>query len=194
MTERTDRRGEPEEWTTKAFLHHFRKIDGQMKGRKFAFVLGAGASVTSGVPSGAALVDRWLGELYSRDTVVKKPPIDEWATADKLDIEDFEYDRRAEFYPQIYDRRFQDDRKEGYADLENVMKNAQPGLGYSMLAQILVHTRHKVVITTNFDNLVSDAVLHFTNTFAQTCGHESLTDYVGVEPHRPLIAKIHRDL
>jgi len=84
--------------------------------------------------------------------------------------------------------------EEGYAYLEEVMKGAQPGLGYSMLAQILADTRHQVVITTNFDNLVADSVLLFTNTFAQSVGHESLTGFIRVETRRPLVAKIHRDL
>ena len=39
--------------------------------------------------------------------------------------------------------------------LEEVMKDAEPSLGYSMLVQILAETRHRVVITTNFDNLVA---------------------------------------
>ena len=63
-----------------------------------------------------------------------------------------------------------------------------------MLAQILADTRHQVVITTNFDNLVADSVLLFTDTFAQSVGHESLTGFIRVEPRRPLVAKIHRDL
>ena len=61
---RTDGRGpEPEVWTTEAFLQHFLRVDDQMPERSFAFVLGAGASVSSGIPTGAQLVDRWLDEI-----------------------------------------------------------------------------------------------------------------------------------
>ena len=185
---------EPEVWTTEAFLQHFLRVDDQMLERSFAFVLGAGASVSSGIPTGARLVDKWLGEIKLRDSEGKDLPVEEWATEDSLDIDDFEYQRRAEFYPQIYHRRFRDDLEEGYAYLEDVMKDAEPSLGYSMLVQILAETRHKVVITTNFDNLVADSVLIFTDTFAQICGHESLTGFIRVQPRRPLVAKIHRDL
>lgn len=187
------RRG-PEIWTTEAFVEHFMRIDKQMPERPFAFVLGAGASVSSGIPSGGQLVDRWLAEIKLRDTTGKAASIDTWATSETLGIDDFEYGRRAEFYPQIYNARFGTDLDEGYAYLEDVMKDAEPSLGYSMLAQILAETRHKVAITTNFDNLVADSVLIFTNTFAQICGHESLTGYIRVQPRRPLVAKIHRDL
>ena len=161
--------------------------------RRFVFALGAGASVTSGIPTGGQLVDRWLAELKLRDSNSKDQSVEHWAN-NGLGVDDFEFKRRAEFYPQIYERRFGDDLEEGYAYLEEVMKGAQPGLGYSMLAQILADTRHQVVITTNFDNLVADSVLLFTNTFAQSVGHESLTGFIRVEPRRPLVAKIHRDL
>ncbi len=38
------------------------------------------------------------------------------------------------------------------------MEGNVSSLGYSLLAEIIQHTRHKVVITTNFDNLVADAL------------------------------------
>ena len=186
-------RSGPEEWTTEAFLDHFLRVHRQMPERRFVFALGAGASVTSGIPAGGQLVNRWLAELKLRDSTSKDQSVEDWAN-NGLGIDDFEFKRRAEFYPQIYERRFGDDLEEGYAYLEEVMKGAQPGLGYSMLAQILADTRHQVVITTNFDNLVADSVLLFTDTFAQSVGHESLTGFIRVEPRRPLVAKIHRDL
>ena len=194
MSVKTDRRLEADEWTTEAFLEHFMRVHEQMPERHFAFILGAGASVSSGIVSGAKLVDVWLDELKRRDPQARNCPTSEWATASTLDIDDFQYKHRAEFYPQVYERRFGDDPDEGYAYLEDVMKQAEPSLGYSMLAQVLAQSRHKVVITTNFDNLVSDALLLFTSTFAQICGHESLTSFIRLQPRRPLVAKVHRDL
>jgi len=47
MPQKTNRRNEPEEWTAKAFLDHFLRIHKQMDERKFAFILGAGASITA---------------------------------------------------------------------------------------------------------------------------------------------------
>lgn len=193
MRSRSHKSREPECWTAGAFVDHFKRVNEQMHDRRFAFVLGAGASVSSGIPSGRTLVDEWLRQLHLRDPERKDVKIEEWVK-DNLDIDDFQYARRAEFYPQIYDRRFPVDREEGYAYLEYEMKDARPGLGYSMLAQILVNTRHKLVVTTNFDNLVADAVLLYTDTFAQVCGHESLTGFVRATTRRPLVAKIHRDL
>jgi tetratricopeptide (TPR) repeat protein len=58
----------------------------------------------------------------------------------------------------------------------------------------MAHTHHKVAITTNFDNLIADALSIYTKTFPLVCGHESLTGYIRANMRRPLVAKIHRDL
>ena len=75
------------------------------------------------------------------------------------------------------------------------MDHAEPSFGYSVLAQLMARTPHKVAITTNFDNLIADALSIYTRTFPLVCGHESLTGYIRPDKlRRPLIAKIHRDL
>ena len=55
-------------------------------------------------------------------------------------------------------------------------------------------TSHKVAVTTNFDNLIADALSIYTRIFPLVCGHESLTGYIRPNLRRPLVAKIHRDL
>lgn len=135
----------------------------------------------------------WLTDLNDE----KEPgrPIEEWATEKNLDINGFDYSRAASFYPLIDNRRFQNDREEGYAFLENAMDHAEPSFGYSVLAQIMATKPHKVAITTNFDNLIADALSIYARKFPLVCGHESLTGYIRPDRlRRPLIAKIHRDL
>jgi len=166
-----------------------------MQDRRFAFVLGAGASKSSGIPTGAELVDLWLTELRERDPYSTSESMEDWtATADCLQILGFTYDRRAMYYPQIYEKRFMHDPESGYAYLEKIMENAEPSVGYSVLAQLLSSERHKVVVTTNFDNLIADSLSIYTDTFPLVCGHESLADFVVPSPRRPVIAKVHRDL
>jgi hypothetical protein len=74
------------------------------------------------------------------------------------------------------------------------MRRAEPSFGYAVLARILASERHKVVVTTNFDNLVADALSIYGETSPLVCGHESLAAYARSHPRRPLVAKIHRDL
>jgi protein O-mannosyl-transferase len=74
------------------------------------------------------------------------------------------------------------------------MENIEPSYGYSVLAQLMAGTQHRVAITTNFDNLVADALAIYTQALPLVCGHESLTGFIRPNLQRPLVAKIHRDL
>ena len=53
------------EWNLDGALDVIANIHKDMEDRSFAFILGAGASVTSGIPSGGTLAKRWLEELHS---------------------------------------------------------------------------------------------------------------------------------
>ncbi|MCY1065944.1 hypothetical protein OV090_14280 [Nannocystis sp. RBIL2] len=184
---------EPEEWGPEGLCEQFWDIDRKMHNRRFAFILGAGASVQSGIPTAGTLVWRWLGELHRR-LARSGLSLERWATAEALEIRGFSLTDAAAFYSQVFARRFRQHPDEGYADLEDIMQGKDPSFGYSVLAHILAETRHKLVITTNFDNLVGDALSIFTGTAPLVCGHESLANFVHVEPRRPVVVKIHRDL
>ena len=186
---------EPKEWTAVGFLDEFMRIHNTMKDRSFAFLLGAGASVTSKIPGAGTLARKWVEELYAFSVEDKSTmSIENWAIAENLGIPDFSLENVPAFYPKVYDKRFGDDPESGYAYLEDKISYAEPNIGYSILAKVLEKTRHKVVITTNFDNLVADALSIYTDTFPLVCGHELLTGFVRTRLRRPLVAKIHRDL
>ncbi len=121
-------------------------------------------------------------------------PVEQWATPSRLGIPDFDVSAPGRFYPQLYSRRFKDREEEGYAFLESQMDGKEPSFGYSVLAYLLCETQHKVVITTNFDNLVADALSIHSCTFPVVVGHDSLAAYARVELRRPLIAKVHGGL
>jgi tetratricopeptide (TPR) repeat protein len=180
-------------YTIHGFLNEFKRRHDQMKDRPFCWVLGSGASVQSGIPTGRKLANDWLKELHELEDS-DNLSIEEWATAANLGITGFNYSRAENFYPWIYQRRFGDYKEQGYAFLENVMDHAEPSFGYSVLAQIMATTHHKVAVTTNFDNLIADALSIYTRTFPLVCGHESLTGYIRPKLRRPLVAKVHRDL
>lgn len=179
--------------TIEGFLDKFKQRHEQMTDRPFCWVLGSGASIQSGIPTGGVLANQWLKEIHKMEDF-ESLPLEKWATADNLGIPGFEFSRAANFYPWIYQQRFRDDNEEGYAFLETVMAHAEPSFGYSVLAQIMSTLPHKVAITTNFDTLVADALSIYTRTFPLVCGHESLTGYIRANMRQPLVAKIHRDL
>jgi hypothetical protein len=179
--------------TTIGFLNDFLARHKKMSDRPFCWVLGSGASIESGIPAGGILAMQWLNELHEMEDF-DNLPIEQWATAAKLGIKGFDFKKAANFYPFIYQRRFRDFREQGYAFLEDAMQAAEPSYGYSVLAQIMSGTQHKVSITTNFDNLIADAISTYTFEYPLVCGHESLTGFIRPNLKRPVIAKIHRDL
>lgn len=173
-----------EELTLSGFVKEIEEVSSGPHPRKFCFVLGAGASKSSGIKSGQELVDIWEKDLSERN----REGYLSWKK--QLGIND---SNKYEFYSQYYEKRFKR-VVDGYNYLEKMMESAKPSIGYVMLAYILTHTRHNIVITTNFDHLLEDAVNYYEHTIPLVIGHESLAHYVNKQINRPMIIKIHRDL
>ena len=181
------------EWTLDGVLDEMKRIHLTMKDRQFAFILGAGASFTSGIPTGQGLAQRWLKDLHLRECA-DGSSIEQWIAGCGISDGELTFQNASTYYPQIFERRFEGDREAGYAELESAMEGKSPSLGYYLLAEIIQHTRHKVVVTTNFDNLVADALAMHAHQSPLVVAHESLAGFVRPQMRRPLVAKIHRDL
>ena len=184
---------EVQEWTLEGVLDELARINASMHDRHFAFILGSGASFSSNIPTGKDLAQRWLTDLHLRECRSGES-VEEWTKNSGVIKGNLTFDTAAEFYPQIFERRFRGDRESGYAELEKHMDGKSPSLGYTLLAEIIQETRHKVVVTTNFDNLVADALSMHAHQSPLVVAHESLVGFVRPQLRRPLVAKIHRDL
>lgn len=176
--------------TETGFLTEFLNQHTQRTDRPFCFILGAGASRSSGIPTGGEMAQVWLRELHEAENF-EGLALDEWAPAERLGIDGFKVGDAANFYPQLYQRRYGDHEQAGYAFLESQMEEKEPSYGYSVLAYLLTETPHRVVITTNFDNLVADGLSIHASRFPLVIGHDALAQYATVELRRPLVAKIH---
>jgi Tfp pilus assembly protein PilF len=171
-------------------------------GPRFCWILGAGASAESKIPAASTLAKRWLKELYADEgrpgedeaTFAKRVP--ELAAGFDITIgEDvWNPEKPEQWYSELYDLRFYSDARAGFVQLEEAMKDRDPSLGYTVLAQILARTPHRVVLTVNFDNLVADSLAIHTDVLPLVCGHESLANYARLDHARPLVLKVHRDL
>ncbi|MDM0065306.1 hypothetical protein [Variovorax sp. J31P207] len=182
-----------DQWQLSGALDAIRDIDRISPDRSFAFILGAGASVGSGIPSGQSMADTWIREIHKQQAP-SDVPFEQWIAEGGCGIEGLTETNLAEHYPTIFEKRFGKDQDEGYARLEALMDGKQPSLGYSLLAEIMNQTRHRTVVTTNFDNLVVDALSMHAHKPPLIVGHESLTGFIRQRQRRPLVAKIHRDL
>lgn len=76
------------------------------------------------------------------------------------------------------------------------MANKNPGFGYHPLALMLTDgSGSNLVITTNFDSLIEDALFLYTNEKPLVINHEFLAEYAGDSNiKRPIIAKVHRGI
>ncbi len=117
----------------KKFISHFGK---ERKGKKFCFILGAGASKTSGIPTGVEMVEEWLKRIKEED----ENDYNNWVKEKKIKI-----DEAASHYSDIFDKCFELSKKDGFDYLEKSMEKAEPSCGYSVLAQILSETKHNIV-------------------------------------------------
>lgn len=154
---------------------------------RYGFILGAGASVNSKIPSGSKLAQKWYDEIVED---ISDESLKEW----KEKIPNFDEEKLDEFYTKIFAKRFEADYQAGYEELQVYMDEAEPSIGYSFLAQLLAETQNKFVITTNFDTMVEDALFGLKKSKPLVLGHELLSKYINpVSPSRPTIIKIHRD-
>ena len=168
-----------------SFIKEMKEVTKGTHPRKFCFILGAGASRTSGIKSGQELVKIWDRDLRERN----EEEYNKWRN--ELSIND---SNMYNFYSQYYEKRFFRCPADGYNYIEKIMDSAKPSVGYVMLAHLLTNTPHNVVITTNFDHLSEDSVNYYSQNTPLIIGHESLAHYVSASPMRPTIIKIHRDL
>lgn len=188
--------------STNAFL---RKLD---KDKHYCFVLGSGASISSGIPTGAKLMDSWIEEIKQagvytaeidrRINILEKlnPQVDSPYSKYRDPTYQPDITSSLEDYSRICELRFADDPKMEREYLYNLMNGKLPYIGYWALANILTRTDSKFVITTNFDELVETAIRDYTDKDPIIISHEAVSPDVPIElmPDRPRIMKVHRDI
>lgn len=180
-------------WTLAGFLAELQRITERMPDRRFVFILGAGASIQSGVKSAHVLATEWMQIIHHRD-IETQVEFDEWLNQNPLRLDEWEPRNLARFYPTIFEHCFSGDHEAGYAALESAIEPGKPSFGYAVLAWIMTNTNNNMVITTNFDNLVADSLYLYGQRTPHVIGHESLAGYLKPLGGRPMVAKIHRDL
>ena len=80
-------------------------------------------------------------------------------------------------------------------EIENLCDGRTPSFGYAVLAQLVAMERGRfnVVLTTNFDDLIADALYLYTDARPLVIHHESLAAFIRPTRTRPLIVKLHGD-
>ena len=174
------------------FSKRLRRISNEPD-NKVVFFLGAGASITSGVPSAKSLSTKWLKELKSLQCN-NDIAFEEWIKGTEK-YSDYDSDNAGKFYSEVIKDLFPSE-EERQKEIEKIVQNHDPAFGYAVLAKLMGekygNTFNKV-LTTNFDDLVADALYLFSNRKPLVITHEALINYAKISSIKPTIIKLHGD-
>lgn len=158
---------------------------------RYAFFLGAGCSMPD-IPGAGGLVRQWLPRLCRQETGT--PTLDpDWLARR---FPDYDPDGPALSYAKVMGELFLTaaDRQR---EIERIVSNRDPGFAYAVLAKLLSHERHgakcNLVLTTNFDDMVADALYVYGRRKPLVVVHESLAGFVEGGRDRPVVVKLHGD-
>lgn len=156
----------------------------------YSIFLGAGASVTSGISSGAQLVDQWRKEIFE---ISSNLPFDDIKSAKQylIDKESSWYDPSNE-YSSLFQKKF-DLPAQRRRFVEKQVDSKLPSIGYSYLVSLFQSGFFDTVFTTNFDDLINEAFYQFSRERPTLCAHDSSIKGVSVNSSRPKIIKVHGD-
>lgn len=156
----------------------------------YCLFLGAGASVTSGISSGAQLVDEWRKELYeflSENTYTEIREARQYL----IDKESSWYDPSNE-YSSLFQKKF-DLPSQRRRFVEKQVDSKLPSIGYSYMVSLFQSGYFDTTFTTNFDDLINEAFYQFSRERPTLCAHDSSIKSVSVNSSRPKIIKLHGD-
>ena len=149
----------------------------------FALFLGAGASKSSGVLLASEMIEEWR-KIAHREQGGDKD-FKTWCSEQDWFGKDNEYSCVFEtLYPDPPSRQ---------KYIETKIKDAFPSWGYLYLASIVERGRFNVIFTTNFDDLINDALTTFLGYNPVVCAADSQVSSINITTERAKIIKLHGD-
>ena len=146
---------------------------------RMAWLLGAGASAMSGIPTASALITRFIRDLYAAEQGFNIEELDLGDIRLREQLDRY-YDRipgmpsagDPEQYAALFERVYSNPSDRAGL-IEELVAGARPNFGHYALAALMAADAARVVVTTNFDDLVEQAA-------------REVLDSSLVEPRRPL--------
>lgn len=150
----------------------------------YALLLGAGASMHSGIKTADVMIESWRYQLYKQ--LNPGANYRAWVRRQSWYGSDGEY---AFLFGELFDTSSQ---RRDY--IENCMENASPNWGYVYLSSLIEEQIFNTVFTTNFDDLINEACYLFTEKVRpMVCAHDSEANSIKFTKKRPKIIKLHGD-
>ena len=177
--------------TAQEFVRRFRHAVTRQE-TAFAWLIGAGCSVTSGIPTADDAVRMWLKDLKYLETG-QEADLEGWAAKRFVG---YDPDHPGKVYGEVLQALFHTDTHRR-RELERMMKAAEPGFGYATMAQLMTHQKwgahSSLAISINFDDLAADALHLYSQRRPQVFTPESLNHRTPISPSAPTVVKIYGD-
>ncbi|MGH2397322.1 MAG: tetratricopeptide repeat protein, partial [bacterium] len=175
------------------------RLIAQADAREFSLFLGAGASISSGVPSVGTMIAEWRRMVYEDDdndvaalaqlsTEEAVKTVDAWC-AEKYGEEWYENESE---YSVLFERLYPSPR-DRQKHVATKLEGAFPSWCYLYLANVVNSGYFNVVFTTNFDDLVNDALAIFLSQNPVVCAADSEVLSISTTADRPKVIKLHGD-
>lgn len=161
------------------------------------FFLGAGVSVAAGIPSANGIINQLKEKLYrgrtglSSEISVKHEQMDKWILCNKLlnPEKSFYSQILALVFPLAFERR---------RYFEALIDGKQPTKAHSLFAKITFESLHvrgmvPIIVTTNFDRLMEQALIQEFGDFPYVSYHEQDATNFPMDGSHPTILKLHGD-
>lgn len=176
------------------FISHLEAAFRPSHQRRVTFFLGAGASRSSHIPTAGELVKkRWLPLLRQRARDESSLTLDDWA---RERYSDYDPQNPAALYGRLIDDAFPSSLDQ-QREIEHLVGLGRPGVGYGLLARFMGHGDYSrtvhTVLTTNFDDMVADALQIHVRKRARVIGHHRLAAFIQDHHATPQIVKLHGD-
>lgn len=170
--------------------------------KSMSFLLGAGASVSSNIPSGGQMVWDFKRTLYCTDNNIRTSLYGDLSKENvQKEIQSY-FDGR-EGYPELwspeeysfYFEKCYPSRSDREYYIRNKVRDIKPSLGYLCMGELIVNGKIDLVSTTNFDDLVQAGVHSINPGFSIKTISSAVSNSVGFALNEgfPNIIKLHGD-
>lgn len=168
---------------------------------RYALFLGAGASVSSGIPAAGTLVSWWRRRVYL-DTEMRLA----WDATAQVAFREWlresypawrrawmdRFGRQPSEYALLFSYVCPDvDARQGY--IENLVSGCEPGPGYIYLSSLVLAGYFHTFLTTNFDDLIHDSLFRYGGLKPAVSAFDSQVASIRLQGPRPKILKLHGD-
>lgn len=159
----------------------------------YNLLLGAGASVMSGIYTAQQLIEKWRNDVF-------------YSFENNKD-EEFDIEKAQKFFSYTFGREYDVNREYSFLFkqkyhlptqrrnfVEMSVKNAIPSIGYRYLANLVRANYFNTIFTTNFDDLIEQSLLSANLELKPIiCSHDASISSIPVVSNRPKIIKLHGD-